>query len=89
MGARSMEPPMKRLLALLPLLTLSLAACGDKDGACETEGTYQCDGTMLQICSADLAWQDDTECADVGMECHAEMGHCMDMSGEDSGAMEM
>jgi hypothetical protein len=79
---------MKRFLTLLPLLALSLTACGDKDGGCETEGEYQCDGTMLQICDADLAWADDTECSDVGMECHAEMGHCMDM-GDDSGSMEM
>ena len=76
---------MKRLLALLPLLGLSLAACGAKGGACETEGAYQCDGTMLQVCDADLAWADDTECAELGMECHAEMGHCMDM-GDDSGS---
>lgn len=78
---------MKRLLTLLPLLALSLAACGDKeDAACETEGAYQCDGTLLQVCGADLVWEADTECADLGMECHAEMGHCMDMGGEDSGA---
>ena len=74
-----------RLLSLVSLLFF-LAACGDKDGACESEGAYQCDGTMLQVCSADLVWQDDTECADVGMECHAEMGHCMDMGGSDSGS---
>lgn len=85
-----LEAPLK--LSLLFVITLSLAviACGDKDdAACETEGAYQCDGTMLQICDVDLAWQDDTECGEMGMECHAEMGHCMDMDGEDSGMMEM
>lgn len=80
---------MKRLLILLPLVALALTSCGDKAGSCETEGEFQCDGTMLQICDADLAWADDTECADVGMECHAEMGHCMDMGGDDSGMVEM
>ena len=84
---------MKRFLTLLPLLVISLSACGDKDGGgeCGAEGEYQCDGTMLQICDADLAWADDTDCSEMGMECHAEMGHCMDvdMGGDDSGSMEM
>jgi len=71
--------------SLALLLLLPTAACGDKAGACDTEGAVQCDGSVLQVCSADLSWEDDMDCADMGMECHADMGHCMDMGGSDSG----
>lgn len=76
---------MSRLLPLLLALPLALVACGDKDAACE-EGAYQCDGNVLQVCDADGAFVDDTDCDTVNMECHAEMGHCMDMGDDDSGS---
>ena len=68
-----------RLLAFA-LPALFLAACGTS-GACEEEA-FSCDGTVLYQC-LDGVEVEQEDCADVGMECHAEMGHCMDMS--DSG----
>ena len=65
------------------LLPLWILGCGDKDGTCDSSGAYQCAGDVLQVCSDDGAWVDDTDCAEVGMTCHAEMGHCM---ADDSGS---
>lgn len=64
-----------------PLLTVllipALFACGaSADGDCEA-ASYQCDGTILQQCGDDGVWEDQEDCADLNMMCHAEMGHCM------------
>ncbi len=66
-------------LLLLPLTV----ACGDKDddtGAAECAADqYQCaDAEILQEC-VDGAWSDAEDCAALGLMCHAEMGHCMEM----------
>ncbi|MCP4918700.1 MAG: hypothetical protein GY913_17485 [Proteobacteria bacterium] len=55
-------------------------ACGDKDECTESE--YSCDGTILNEC-VDGVWTESEDCADDGLMCHAEMGHCM--AEEDSG----
>lgn len=66
----------------LAFLALCLVTgCADKDAEC-TEDEVACDGTIVQAC-VDGAWVDDTDCADDGMMCHEEMGHCMAM--DDSG----
>jgi len=66
------------LLSLLPLFLV--VGCGDKDddtaGACTTDAVQCADGDVLQIC-VDGAWEDTEDCAEQGMVCHAEMGHCM------------
>ncbi len=80
----ALERSMTTRLLLFLLLPLTLLACGDAEDACE-EGAYTCDGDTLQVCDADGAYVDDTDCAALGLMCHAEMGHCMDMSGDDSG----
>ncbi|TNE92676.1 MAG: hypothetical protein EP330_00760 [Deltaproteobacteria bacterium] len=68
-----------RILALT--LPLVLAACGTTADDC-VEDEYSCDGNILMQCvGGELV--EDTNCDDVGLTCHAEMGHCMDMS--DSG----
>ena len=63
----------------LGILTL---ACGDKDddtgaAACSA-GDFQCDGEVLQECQGG-EWTDSEDCEALGMQCHAEMGHCMEM----------
>jgi hypothetical protein len=59
------------------LFTLGLG-CADK------ELTYECtDEEVLQECDADGNCTDLEFCAENGLMCHAEMGHCMAM--EDSG----
>jgi hypothetical protein len=69
---------MRIAILVLPLL---LSACGNA-GSC-VEDEYSCDGTVLSQCvDGEEVVQED--CADVGMACHAEMGHCMTM-GMDSG----
>ena len=61
-------------------------ACGEK-----SDVTYNCTDTeVLQECNADGENCIDVEdCAEQGLMCHAEMGHCMSMeentSSEDSG----
>ena len=58
------------------LALLILAACGDKDAACD-DGARACDGDILQEC-VDQAWEE-TDCSAEGMICH-DMGddsHCM------------
>ncbi|MCB9765369.1 MAG: hypothetical protein H6739_36685 [Alphaproteobacteria bacterium] len=77
-----MTKPLLSALALLGALTL--AACGDKEAAC-TDGDFQCDGDVLQECGSG-GWEDVQDCSTDGMMCHAEMGHCMEMS-DDSGGM--
>lgn len=57
-----------------------LAACGDKDdtGTGCTPDAYQCtDADVLQQCSAGSTWEDVEDCGSQGLECHADMGHCM------------
>jgi hypothetical protein len=74
--------------SLLFTMVMTNAACsGDPEdtstGTCEI-GTMQCtDAEVLQECGDD-GWTDLEDCAAQGMVCHAEMGHCMDMS-DDSG----
>ena len=65
------------------LLALTiLIGCGDK-ADCEVDA-YQCaEGEILQVCDAESGWIDDQDCAEAGLMCHAEMGHCMDMSDEE------
>lgn len=67
---------------LSAVIALSLLACGDKDddtGAACTAGAYQCtEEEVLQECQ-EGAWTDSEDCAELGMQCHAEMGHCMEM----------
>ena len=67
------------------LMLPALVACSGAEGDCETS-TYQCDGTVLQQCGEDGVWDDQEDCADLNMMCHAEMGHCMaeDDSHDDS-----
>ncbi len=56
---------------------LCMAACSGDDAACET-GAFQCgEGEILEEC-VDEAWTVSDDCAAEGLECHAEMGHCMD-----------
>ncbi len=54
------------------LLLIALFACG------EQEVTYVCAEEVLQECAANgencIDYED---CAADGLECHAEMGHCM------------
>jgi hypothetical protein len=81
---------MKRIA--LVLMTMTLAACGDKE-SCEV-GVLQCSGDVLQECSADEAWETSEDCAESGMMCHSEgEAHCMEMGDDmddmdDTGEME-
>lgn len=53
-------------------------------GCAEKETTYECiDDEVLQECDIDGNCTDLEYCAENGLICHAEMGHCMAM--EDSG----
>lgn len=66
---------------VLPLvLAAILAACGDKDDACD-DGARACDGDVLEEC-VDGVWEE-TDCAEDGMICHDldDESHCM-MDGE-------
>ncbi len=71
------------LIFVAGLMGLGLAACaGDSEEdthahVCE-EGTFQCDGDMLQECTHD-GWEDAEDCAESMQMCHEEMGHCMAM----------
>jgi hypothetical protein len=51
-------------------------ACDGGGEPCDTEGAVQCDGDTLQVCT-DGEFVDDEDCADEGMACMADMGHCM------------
>lgn len=70
---------------MMTLLWTFFMACGQPDA------TYTCtDEEVLQECDANGENCVDTEdCAEQGLMCHAEMGHCMAMeedgSTEDSG----
>ncbi len=73
--------PSNLLASSVILFSLCALACGDKDGdsagACES-GDFQCtDDEVLLKCDDDGAWVDEADCAADGMECHADMGHCM------------
>ena len=68
---------MRRSFFIGCVLPFWIVGCGDKDGTCDSAGSYQCAGNILQVCSDDGSWVDDTDCSEVGMTCHAEMGHCM------------
>ena len=77
-----------RTLISLTLLVSFLTGCGDKDydtgtAAAEcTTGEFQCtDAEVLQECIGST-WTDTEDCAALGLMCHAEMGHCMEMDGE-------
>ena len=65
-------------------LVLFLAGCVNKE-----DTTYQCtDAEVLQECDAEgKNCTDKEDCAEEGLMCHAEMGHCMAMD-EDSGEMD-
>jgi hypothetical protein len=63
---------MRGIVLLLPLLGVGCE--GGED--CTTEGEFRCDGDVLQEC-VDGSFEDNEDCADDGMMCHAEMGHCM------------
>lgn len=70
-------------LTLTVLALTGLVACGGGEETCEAE-SYQCtDAEVLQVCT-DGAWVDEEDCAAIDMMCHAEMGHCMDMSEDDT-----
>ncbi len=69
------------LLSLLPLFIA--VGCGDKDddtagGSCSTDEVQCTDADVLQTC-VDGAWEDTEDCAEQGLMCHEEMGHCMEM----------
>ena len=72
-----------RTFFIASLLTLSACSGSDDPNACEAD-SYNCDGTILQECGSDGLWADKEDCADLGMMCHAEMGHCMAMD-DDTG----
>jgi len=83
----------RNLIFAAVFTTLGLSACASDTEddthahVCE-EGTFQCDGDMLQECTHD-GWEDSQDCAETMQMCHAEGGHCMDMEdeGDDMGDM--
>jgi hypothetical protein len=64
-------------LSFVAIALGALAACGG-DPECTT-GEFDCDGDMLLEC-VDEVWEDSQDCAADGMMCHADGGHCMEMS---------
>lgn len=74
---------MRHVVFASSLVFAGLSACGgtaeDDTHAHECEeGTFQCDGDMLQECTHD-GWEDAQDCSETMQMCHAEGGHCMDM----------
>ncbi len=63
-----------RTWAILFALPFFCAGCGGEE--CTTEGEVRCDGDVLQEC-IDGKFEDDEDCAEDGMMCMADMGHCM------------
>ena len=57
------------------MVLAALTACGEDEPACD-EAVVSCDGTVLQEC-VDGELVDVEDCADEGMICHEEHGHCM------------
>jgi len=74
---------MRLTTTLFIALLGTLAACdgggGEETTPCE-EGSVSCDGDFLVECVDGEELE--TDCAADGMECHEEMGHCMDMGGD-------
>lgn len=65
-----------RTLAAVFALSL-FAGCGTTSEDSCTDGAYRCtEGEILELCT-DEAWAEDENCMDLGLMCHAEMGHCM------------
>ncbi len=70
---------MKWMLKVVAVSALAIACDGGGSGeeGC-VEGDVSCDGDLLVECID--GEEVETDCAVDGMMCHAEMGHCMEMT---------
>lgn len=60
-------------------LAILLTACSGADPCDEAVDSWRCSSDeVLEEC-VDGRWQEAEYCADDGLQCHAEMGHCMDL----------
>jgi hypothetical protein len=56
--------------------TILLAACEPEPQPCDYQGQTRCAGTMAELCSEELVWEEDEDCAALGVTCDEVTGRC-------------
>jgi hypothetical protein len=55
---------------------LLLVACEAEPEPCDFQGQTRCQGTVAEMCSEELFWEEDEDCAAQGVVCDEVSGRC-------------